>query len=208
MLLLMPQASDIHKAAFGVSFWQVYDSQIKADLYSTVIETAETLCLIDPIPLAPAIFDQLVAIQKVAGIFVTNSNHFRAATGFANALSSSIYLHHSLIADFEFPRTISVRDNQELAGTLVAITLDGGPCGEIALHCPDHGGTVVFGDALINFEPYGFGILPPKYCTNPKQLRQSLCKLLNYSFERMFFAHGPPILKKARARVEALLDHG
>ncbi len=207
ILPLMPQASDICQAAVGVSFWQAYDSQTKADLCSTAIQTANDLFLIDPIPLAPPIFDQLITTQKIAGVCVTNTNHFRAATDFANALSTSIYLHGSLIADFDFPRSIAVRDNQQLAGTLVAITLDGGPLGEIALHCPDHGGTVVFGDALINFEPHGFGILPAKYCTNAKQLRQSLRKLLDYSFERMFFAHGTPILKKARARVEQLLDY-
>ena len=64
----------------------------------------------------------------------------------------------------------------------------------------DDGGTLIVGDALINFEPHGFAFLPPKYCSNPKQMRRSLRKLLDYDFERMLFAHGTPILHGARAR--------
>ena len=36
-------------------------------------------------------------------------------------------------------------------------------------------------------------------------MRQSLEKLLDYSFERILFAHGTPILSGGRARVEQLL---
>jgi hypothetical protein len=64
---------------------------------------------------------------------------------------------------------------------------------------------MVIGDALINFEPYGFGLLPAKYCSNFKLMRRSLSQLLDYSFERMLFAHGMPILSRARERLELLL---
>ena len=64
---------------------------------------------------------------------------------------------------------------------------------------------MVMGDALINFEPHGFGLLPSKYCLDPKLMRRSLRKLLDYSFARIFFAHGIPILSGARAKVEQLL---
>jgi glyoxylase-like metal-dependent hydrolase (beta-lactamase superfamily II) len=64
---------------------------------------------------------------------------------------------------------------------------------------------MVVGDALINFEPHGFGLLPAKYCLDPSLMRQSLRKLLDYAFDRMLFAHGTPILSGARARLERLL---
>ena len=75
----------------------------------------------------------------------------------------------------------------------------------MALHYDDDGGTMVVGDALINFEPHGFALLPAKYCPNSKLMRRSLAKLLDYSFERMLFAHGTPILSGARASLEQLL---
>ena len=75
----------------------------------------------------------------------------------------------------------------------------------MAIHSKVAGGVVVIGDALINFDPYGFTFLPDKYCTNSKLMRRSLAKLLDYCFERMLFAHGTPIQSNARQRLEALL---
>ena len=83
--------------------------------------------------------------------------------------------------------------------------IDGGPLGEMALHYVEDGGTMIIGDALINFDPYGFEFLPAKYCRNAKLMRRSLRKLLDFSFDRMLFAHGTPILSDARTRLEQLL---
>ena len=84
--------------------------------------------------------------------------------------------------------------------------IEGAPAGEIAVFDDADGGTMIMGDALINFEPYGFALLPAKYCSNAKLMRRSLPKLLDYSFERMLFAHGTPILSGARRRLERLLE--
>ena len=62
------------------------------------------------------------------------------------------------------------------------------------------------GDAMINFEPYGFTLLPAKHCSNQKQLLRSLRKLLDYNAERILFAPGTPILSRASERVQGLLD--
>ena len=70
---------------------------------------------------------------------------------------------------------------------------------------PGDGGTMIMGDALINFEPYDFTLLPAKYCSNAKLMRRSLPKLLDYSFDRMLFAHGTPIVSGAWQRLEELL---
>ena len=75
----------------------------------------------------------------------------------------------------------------------------------MALHYSSNGGTMVVGDALINFEPHGFGLLPAKYCLDSKLMRRSLEKILDYAFDRMLFAHGTPILSGARQRTEQLL---
>lgn len=88
---------------------------------------------------------------------------------------------------------------------LAAIPIEGAASGEMAFHFADSGGTLVIGDALINFEPYGFTLLPSKYCSNQRQMRGSLRPLLDWPFERLLFAHGSPILSSARARLETLL---
>ena len=83
---------------------------------------------------------------------------------------------------------------------------EGAAPGEIALHYSDNGGTLIVGDALVNFEPYGFSFLPAKYCSNEKQMRRSMQKLLDYKTERILFAHGVPILAVASERLRALLN--
>jgi glyoxylase-like metal-dependent hydrolase (beta-lactamase superfamily II) len=86
------------------------------------------------------------------------------------------------------------------------IGIEGAGEGETALHYDRDGGTFIIGDALINFEPYGFTFLPAKYCSNQKQMRRSLRKLLAYKAERMLFAHGTPILSGASERLQGLLN--
>ena len=147
----------------------------------------------------------LRARRKPVGIFVTNANHARAAAEFAKTFSIPIYVHDELRGSPDFLQATWVQDGEVFSQGLTAVAIDGGPAGETALHHNDNGGTMVVGDALINFEPYGFGSLPAKYCRDHKLMRRSLGKLLDYVFDRMLFAHGTPILSGARARVEQLL---
>ena len=86
------------------------------------------------------------------------------------------------------------------------IEIEGAAPGEIALYQSANGGTVIVGDTLINFDPYGFTLLPKKYCENQKRMRSSLGKLLNKPAARMLFAHGMPILSNATERLRLLLE--
>jgi hypothetical protein len=203
---LMPRAEEVDEVSPGIFVWQAYDTQVKADLFSTALAAPAGLCVVDPIPLAPEGLLTLRAQNpKPAGIFVTNANHARAAMDFAQSLSVPIYVHDELHGSPDFPQATGIHDGEVFSKGLTAIAIDGGPSGEMALHHNDNEGTLVVGDSLINFEPHGFGLLPAKYCLDPKLMRRSLGKLLDYTFARMFFAHGGPILFGARARVERLL---
>jgi hypothetical protein len=189
----------------GIFVWQTYDGIVKADLFSTALETASGTYLVDPIPLDEESLLVFGAPRKVCGIWVTNVNHARAAADFARTFSVPVYVHDDLRGQGDFPNATAVSDGEGLAQGVTGIAIDGGPTGEMALHYNASGGTMVLGDALINFEPHGFGFLPAKYCRNARLMRRSLRKLLAYSFDRMLFAHGTPILSGARARVEQLL---
>ena len=201
----MPAAQEFDEIAHGVLIWQVYDPSVKADLFSTALETPAGTYLVDPVGLGVVATQNLGGHTKVAGIVVTNENHERAARWFAERFSVPIYLHAGLGSPDTLPGAIGLQDKEEITPGLRALAIDGAPAGEIALHCEAEGGTMVVGDALINFEPYGFGLLPVKYCRDFKLMRRSLPKLLNYPFERLLFAHGTPILSGARARLEHLL---
>lgn len=200
----MPPAPEIEPVCRGILLWRFYDPEIKADLFSTAVDTAAGLYLIDPIPLAPAALDDLASRNKVAGIIVTNENHERAAAWFAERFQVPIYLDAPLASVTELPGAVSIRENC-FPAEMTVLHIDGGPGGELAIHFAGGGGAIVVGDALINFEPYGFALLPAKYCRNFKKMRHSLMKLLEYSFDRMLFGHGLPIQSHARQRLDDLL---
>ena len=66
--------------------------------------------------------------------------------------------------------------------------------------------TLVVGDALINLPPHGLTLLPDKYCTDPVQLRHSVRGLSQLPIERIFFAHGAPIVHSGTTQLSTLLS--
>jgi glyoxylase-like metal-dependent hydrolase (beta-lactamase superfamily II) len=199
----MPPAADLVRPAPGLALWQAYDPAVKSDLYSTAVRTPAGLFLIDPIALQPAARNELFTTDRAAGVLVTNANHLRAAANFSRECNTPIFADPAVAAEFESAQPVA--DGEEISPGVFVLALPGAAAGEIAFHFTDEGGTMVVGDALINFEPYGFTFLPAKYCTNQKEMRRSLKRLLDFRFQRLLFAHGTPILRSARERLETLL---
>ena len=202
----MSPTPDVDPVAPGLFIWQNYDPAVKADLFSTAIETEAGLFIVDPIELEEGALHFLTSGRKVAGIIISSSNHIRAAAQFARDLSAPVFGHPDFTNKSEFGGLVALSENERPARDLRVIFIDGAATGEIALHCDREEGTLIVGDALINFGSHRFNFLPAKYCSDSKQMRRSLRKLLDLSFERIFFAHGMPILVSARARLEALLN--
>lgn len=195
-----------HHLSPALSVWHRYDSIVKADLFSTRLVTASGIYLIDPIPMEPVALQGLLGGNSLAGIVVTNGNHARASLALSKRLIVNIYAHAEARADLEGSQVIELHDGYRIAPDFTATIISGAAPGEVALHCEADGGTLILGDALINMAPDAFTFLPPKYCTNPKLMRRSLRKLLDYRFERILFAHGTPIVSQAQLRLARLLS--
>jgi hypothetical protein len=206
MILPVRPASDFDRIAPYLALWHCYDPAVKAELYSTCLLTSDGACLIDPIPLESEALDEVVGSARVAGIIVTSSNHDRASSRFAEQFSVPIFARRDAFPDKTPDEFTSVDDGNEICDELRVIGIEGAGPGEIAVFYPADNGTLIVGDALINFEPYGFTFLPAKYCSNEKEMRQSLRKLSACRAERMLFAHGIPILSGASDRLQNLLD--
>jgi glyoxylase-like metal-dependent hydrolase (beta-lactamase superfamily II) len=191
----------------NLALWHVFDPKAKAELFSTACRTDRGILFIDPIPLAETALKELLGEARPVGIVVTNANHWRASSELAKKLSIPIFAHadSGLMEKSPFE---PLADGQMLFDSIRVIAIPGGAPGEVALHLPDKNGSLIVGDALIHFEPYGFTFLPAKYCLDHKLMRQSLRNLLPFAAERMFFAHGTPILSAAGRRLRDLLDHG
>ena len=201
----MTQNQDIDEVAPGLCIWSAYDPSVKVDLFSTALATPSGTFLVDPIHLAPASLLRLRTNRILAGIVATNVNHARAAIEFAESFSVPLYVHDQLCGAPDFPGATQASEGTRIDNELAVIMIDGGPLGELALHHDRNRGTLIIGDALTNLTPNGLEFLPAKYCRDSKLMRLSLKKLLNYPFERMFFAHGTPILSSAKRRLEQLL---
>lgn len=202
----MRPAPDFDRIAPNIAIWHDYDSAVKAELHSTCLGTPDGTYFIDPIPLANEALYELIGSNCVAGIIVTNGNHHRASAKFAEKFSVPLFGRAEALRNKAARELKRVADGDEISEELRAIGIEGAGEGEIALHYAPDGGTFIIGDALINFEPYGFTFLPAKYCSNQKQMRRSLRKLLAYKAERMLFAHGTPILSRASERLRGLLE--
>jgi hypothetical protein len=187
----------------GGALWHTYNPKVKAELFSTALAAGNGLTLFDPIALPPAQRTDLESLGRVDKIVITNANHVRDAATFAHSYPVPIFAPPELRR--ELPHSHQLHDGLAL-GPLQVIRIEGGADGEFALFHPDDGGTLIMGDALINFDPHGFTLLPRKYCTNQKQMVGSLCKLLDLDFSRIFFAHGNPIMIRAREQLESLLE--
>lgn len=200
----MSLAIEVVQVSRTAFLWQQYDASAKADLFSTALLLAGATYLIDPIPLAPTALAHALRGRTITGILVTNGNHVRTAAGFANDYGAPIFADPELllVREWDDVQTSAI----EHAEGLTIVQLSGAPLGEIAIHHSEGGGELVVGDALINFDPYGFTFLPDKYCQNPPQMRESLRSLLELQFERILFAHGLPIMSRGRERVEQLLQ--
>jgi glyoxylase-like metal-dependent hydrolase (beta-lactamase superfamily II) len=204
----MRPVSDFDRIAPSIAIWHAYNPEVKAELYSTCLATGAGTYLVDPILLQREAFDEMMGSGPVAGIVLTNSNHHRAAAQFAQQFAVTILAHGDTFPNEQPSRLRIVSDGDEICNGFRVIGIAGGPLGEIVLHYAVDGGTLIVGDALINFEPYGFAFLPAKYCSNQKHMRRSLRKLLDYKAKRILFAHGAPILSAASERLRALLNSG
>lgn len=202
----MPKASDLLRLSDSLWLWQAYHPAVKSDLFSSAVKTNTGLFLIDPIPLVSSCLEELTMPPGVAGILVTNLNHPRAAAAFARQFDAPIFAAESIVGEFAADVATTIATGAKIAPGVSAIAIDGAAPGETVFHFEDHGGTMVVGDALINFEPYGFTLLPAKYCSDQKAMRRSLRRVLDWPFQRLLFAHGMPILASGRKRLETLLS--
>lgn len=191
----MPTTASFSAESFqlspDVTVTKRYDPAVKAELWSTAISHNANRIAIDP-------FD--CDAQDCTAIVLTNENHLRAAPSLASRLKIPIFAHPSVAGTFH-----PISHGSTVADLLSVIEIAGAPTGEIALLDRRDSGTLVMGDALINFGDNGFALLPAKYCRDQRAMRRSLRQLLDLQFERMLFAHGEPLTANARQRLETLL---
>src|ERR1051325_8531494 len=140
----MPHALELERVAPGIFLWRYYDAAIKTELFATGLETESGTFLIDPIGLAS---EAMTEFTRVAGIIVTNDNHWRAAAQFAQRLHVPIWADVTVATGLTGATPIGPDSGVSgLAPGLIAISVEGAAAGEIAIYREAEKGTMVMGD--------------------------------------------------------------
>jgi hypothetical protein len=198
----MARADEVQEVRPDLHFWQAYDPAVKVDLSCCSRRMARGTVFIDPIPLAKQALSELIADAPPLAVILTGGNHARAAADYRARFSIPIYAHAEAVPELGIAVDHTLADEETVLDFFTVITLSGATPGEIALH---GAGVLHIGDALIHLPAQGFTLLPDKYCSEPAELRRSLEKLLRFPFEVLTFAHGLPIVARARQRLSQLL---
>ena len=149
-------------------------------------------------------WQELLALAPLRAILLTNGNHVRETLELRQRHHVPIVTAPDTRRDIaELKPDVVLLPNELLYG-IAAIPIPGATPGETAFYHPS--GVMILGDAVIhtNLER-GLELLPDKYCTDAKQNRASLQKLLSFDFHTLTFAHGAPITTHAKEKLSALL---
>ncbi len=108
----------MHDLGGGDFIWQAYDPAVKADLFSTGLATPAGVYLVDPIPLAQSLLTTALRGGAVAGVVVTNENHFRSAQAVAKSTAAPIVMHPEALAKFEHGSGIFLMESHQISAEL------------------------------------------------------------------------------------------
>ena len=196
-------ADEIQQVRDGLWFWQRFQPSVKVDCSSCAVRVGEKIILVDPIPLAAEAMEELCSLGEIAGIVATSENHDRAVAEMRKRFGVPVFAHAAAAAALGFAIDRQIGEGDKILDDLEVVEIAGAAPGEIALF--DARGWMIVGDALINLEPDGLTLLPAKYCADAGEMRVSLRKLLRFPIEVLTFAHGLPLVSRARPRLENLL---
>ena len=199
----MISADEIQQVRDGLWFWQRFQPSVKVDCSSCAVRVGTKVILVDPIPLDAGALEELRQLGEPAAIIATNGNHDRAVAELRAKLGVPVFAHAAAVSALGIDVDRTLHDGEVLFDSLEVIRIPGAGPGEIVLH--DARGWLIIGDALTNLEPTGLALLPAKYCENAKEMRVSLGKLLRFPSDVLTFAHGLPVVTRARHRLETLL---
>jgi glyoxylase-like metal-dependent hydrolase (beta-lactamase superfamily II) len=194
----MKPVADFHQITSDLFVWHGYNPECKTDCTSTAIRTPDGFVLIDPVRLEEQAIERMVSDDKVVAVLLTNGNHLRGSLYEKERLDVPIYAPSGAESMIPVDRVVS--DGELLWETLRAIALPGGSPGETAYHAP---GVLVIGDAVTNLD--GLQVLPEKYCADLPVLLNSLRAIRPLQFEIACFAHGLPIVGKARQKFTSIV---
>jgi glyoxylase-like metal-dependent hydrolase (beta-lactamase superfamily II) len=185
--------------------WSVYEPAVKCEIGCAALKLQSGWVVIDPVPLADAAWQELLALAPLRAILLTNGNHVRDTVALRDKHQVPVVTAADTRHDItELKADITLLPGELLYG-ITAIAIPGATPGETAFYSKT--GVIILGDAIINLSTEsGLEFLPDKYCSDAEQNRASLRKLLDYDFHTLMLAHGTPVTTRANEKLRALLQ--
>ena len=199
------QADEFQALSDTLYHWSVYDPAVKCEIGCTALKLASGWVVIDPVPLVETAWQELLAMAPLRAILLTNGNHVRDTAALRLRHQVPVVTAADTWRDItELRPDVTLLPNELLYG-ITAIAIPGATPGETAFYSKT--GVMVFGDAVINTSTeIGLEFLPDKYCADAEQNRASLRNLLKFDFHTLTFAHGAPVIARAKEKLSALLN--
>jgi glyoxylase-like metal-dependent hydrolase (beta-lactamase superfamily II) len=196
------QPSSLTASAPGFLSWTTYLPEAKVNGNSHAYLDGNKVILVDPTLPNPEVEAGIKKLGTPIAIILTSGNHERATAALRERYTVPVASGVEAVKELSFKPHVPL-DMTPQIHALEPVSLAGAAKGEYALHCKKNK-VLIVGDALLNLDT-GLTILPDKYCTDPKKLRESLQKLLALEFDHILFAHGAPLSDNPRAKLKALL---
>ena len=198
-------AEEFQALSDTLRYWSVYEPAVKCEIGCAAIHAVSGWVVIDPVPLADAAWQELLGEAALRAILLTNGNHVRDSEALREKHQVPVVTAPDTRRDItELRPDITLLPNELLYG-VTAIPIPGATPGETAFYSKT--GVMILGDAVINVSTEsGLEFLPDKYCSDAKQSRDSLKKLLAFDFHTLILAHGAPVTTRAKEKLAALLD--
>jgi len=202
----MPAHADEYQAlSDSLYYWSVYEPSVKCEIGCAAIKLTSGWVVVDPVPLAEPAWKELLAMAPLRSILLTNGNHVRDTVALLAKHKVPVVTAPDTRRDIaELRPDVTLLPGELLYG-ITAIAIPGATPGETAFYSKT--GVMILGDAVINTSTEtGLEFLPDKYCSDAKQNRASLRKLLEYDFHTLILAHGAPVTTHAKEKLTALLN--
>jgi glyoxylase-like metal-dependent hydrolase (beta-lactamase superfamily II) len=189
----------------GIHTWAWFSAPHGYDFNGHLLELPTGNLCIDPVEATPEDLVEL-ARRGVARVLLTNRNHARDVNRVCSRTGARAAIH---AADAAYARGqgAEVADTLQIGeqiGPLTVVGVPGKSPGEVALHWPERR-ILIAGDAVIGTPPGQCGVLRDKVMDDPKQLRESVRRLLALDFDTLLVGDGTPILSGAKDRLRELV---
>lgn len=190
----------------NISEWSWFSEEKQLNFNGHLLAVGEHRILVDPPPMNAG--DR--AITQRGGaldyIILTNRDHEREAAKFRKIFNCQVMAPELDAKEMTLPIDKTFKDGELLPGGIWVVQLSHQKSpGESALFLQQGQGVLIVGDGIIGDPPGSLRLLPSEKYIDIVQARDSLRRLLKYTFDSLLVGDGTSLLTGAKPVLEQLL---